>query len=71
MEVFGISIITLILGLLAGAWMALKWAAPKTSAEWDDSIVDVVEGACSTLGVDPDDLAKMSLGRLKSKIVKK
>jgi hypothetical protein len=71
MELFGISIVTLVLGLLAGAWMALKWAAPKTSVEWDDSIVDVIEGACATMGMDPDELAEKSLGRLKSRIVKK
>ena len=71
MEFMGISLITLIAGLLAGGFLALKWGAPKTSAEWDDSIVDVIEGTCDALGVDPDELAKRSLGRLKSKFVKK
>jgi len=70
MEIFGISILTLILGLLAGGFLGLKWLAPKTEAKWDDSIIDVVEGACDTLGVDPDELAKKSLGRLKRKVLK-
>ena len=70
MEIMGISLITLGLGVLGGAFLALKWLAPKTEAKWDDSVLDVVEGACGTLGVDPDELAKKSLGRLKKKVVK-
>lgn len=70
MEIMGISVITLVLGVLAGAYMAVKWIAPKTETKWDDSIIDVIEGACDTLGVDPDELAKKSLGRLKRKVLK-
>jgi len=70
MEVFGISILSLVLGVLGGAFLGLKWLAPKTEAKWDDSIIDVVEGVAETMGVDPDELAGKSLGRLKKKILK-
>lgn len=70
MEIFGISILTLILGILAGIFLALKRVAPKTEAKWDDSIIDTVEGVCDTIGVDPDELAQKSLGKLKRKVLK-
>jgi len=70
MELFGISVISLVLGIIGGGWLALKWFAPKTEAKWDDSIVDVIEGIANTLEVDPDELAKKSLGKLKDKTIK-
>lgn len=69
-DLFGIPLITLAIGAIAGLFLALKWLAPKTEAKWDDSIVDVVEGACDALGVDPDEVAKRSLGKLKKKVIK-
>ena len=71
MEVFGFSILSSVLGLLGGGWLALKFLAPKTKWEWDDRIVDIIEGEAETLGVDPDELAKKSTGRLKKTIIKK
>ena len=70
MELFGISVISLVLGIIGGGWLALKGLAPKTEAKWDDSIVDVIEGIANTLEVDPDELAKKSLGKLKDKTIK-
>lgn len=71
MEIFGASVLTLAIGLLGGLWFALKFLAPKTEWEWDDRIVDIVEGAAETLNVDPDELAKKSTGKLKKVLIKK
>lgn len=71
MEVMGISVLTIALAVLAGIYLGLKFIAPRTKVEWDDSIIDVVEGAADVLGVDPEELAKRSLGKLKAKVVKK
>lgn len=69
-SLLGVPLLTLGLGVLGGGYLALKFIAPKTEAKWDDQILDVVEGAADTLGVDPEELAKKSAGRLKKKLIK-
>ena len=70
MEIFGIGLITLILGALGGGFIALKVIAPRTEAKWDDKILDVIEGVTNHLELDADDLAATSLGKLKKQIIK-
>jgi hypothetical protein len=64
-------IVSVVVAVLAGAFLALKAAAPKTKTEWDDKVVDVIEGIAKELGVDPDELAAKSVGKLKKEVVKK
>ncbi len=59
-----------LLALLLG-WAVLKRMAPRTKTQWDDRLVDVVEGTADAIGLDPDALADRAKGRLKAKIVRK
>lgn len=62
--------IVIVLGILGFAWMWIKKNADDTKQEWDDSIVDMVEGLSNELGFDPDELARKSTGKLKKRVIK-
>lgn len=63
-------IVTIIAGLLGVAWLGLQFIKNKTKTEWDDKIVDIVEGIASTLDINPDQLAYKSTGKLKEQVIK-
>lgn len=68
-EVLGVGLLTLVLGVLGGGFLALRLFAPRTETQWDDRLVDVVEGVANHLELDPDELAKKSYGKLKKAVV--
>jgi len=66
-----LSITTIVLGVLGCVFLITKRIAPKTETKWDDHLVDVIEGISETVGVDPDEAAKRSAGKLKKRIIRK
>lgn len=60
----------IVMGCLGAAWLLLRYFEKRTETEWDDRLVDVIEGLASTAGIDPDELARRSTGALKNRIVK-
>lgn len=71
MEVFGISISVAAICLVLGGFLGVRFLAPRTEAKWDDKVLDQLEGLFTVMGVDPDEAAKKSFGKLKSQILKK
>jgi len=68
MEIFDISLLVILFGLLGYVWKLRKQITGLIPGTVDDSIVDTLEGAAEALGVDVDELAKKSRGRLKERI---
>lgn len=52
-------------------WLILREVAPKTKWDWDDDVLNVVEGLIEQAGYDPDALAKKARGKLKKRLQEK
>jgi hypothetical protein len=68
MEILGISVIVLVLGLLGYVWKLRKMITDLVPGEYDDQVVDTIEGLAEQLGVDVDELAAKSRGKLKAQL---
>lgn len=71
MDVFGISAIVIVLGVLGYVWKFRNNIINLIPGNTDDEVLDVIEGVAEHLGVHVDDLAKRSRGELKKKIKQK
>jgi len=71
MNIFGISSLIIVLGLLGYVWKLRNKIVNLIPGKKDDEVLDVIEGAADQLGVDMDELAKKSRGRLKKKFKEK
>lgn len=65
---FVINLIQIIIGFLGGGYLTLKIIAPRTKTKKDDHLLDTIDGICNEFNIDPDIMAKKSLGRLKKKL---
>lgn len=71
MEIFDISILVIVFGLLGYVWKLRKQITDIIPGQVDDQIVDTLEGAAEALGIDVDELAQKSRGKLKKRIQEK
>lgn len=70
MDIFGISIFVIVFGLAGYIWKLRKQITTVIPGKTDDKIVDTVEGICEEYGLNPDEIAKKSRGKLKKEIFK-
>lgn len=48
-------------------WLIFREVAPKTKWDWDDTVLEVIEGLLEQGGYDPDKLARKSSRNLLRK----
>lgn len=70
-EILDVSLIVIVLGLLGYVWKLRKQITSLIPGEMDEKVLDMIEGAADSLGIDVEDLAKKSRGKLKNQVKKK
>lgn len=68
MELFDISVLVIILGLVGYIWKLRSFITKLIPGQLDDDLVDAIEGMSEELEIPIDELAKKSRGQLKAKI---
>ena len=67
MEILGLPVIVLVMGLLGYVWKLRNELASALPGV-DEEFVDTVEGMCEQFGVKPDEIAKKSQGKFKKQL---
>lgn len=71
MEIFDVSLLVIVFGLLGYVWKLRKQITGLIPGEMDDKVIDTIEGAAEALGIDVDALAQKSRGKLKKTVRKR
>ncbi len=70
MELFGIPVVILVLGLLGYVWKLRKTIVENIPGKKDDKVLDTIEGITEYLEIDMNKVARKSRGRLKKEFKK-
>lgn len=72
MEIFSFgTLVVFLVGLFGYVWKLRNQITTLIPGQKDEKIVDTVEGLCEEYGVDIDEIAKKSRGRLKKQLFNK
>ncbi len=68
MTIFNISIIVIVLGLVGYVWKLRNTITKLIPGQKDDEVLDTIEGLAKQVGLNVNNLAANSRGKLKKRI---